>query len=139
MYFLNKDRQKGFIVLFFIISVSISLLTIISLGTERVFDYVYIKTDFYKNRQYLYEKLICADLFINLFIKSDYNIDIIDNKYNFYRNIHISDEYICYIENIDIKYIDNSLNSVFFISGGFGFKYIYKNGFVKYIKSFKLF
>ena len=139
MYFLNINKKKGFVTLFFIFSISVSVLTLISLSTEKAFNFISIKQDFYKNRRYLHDKVLCSDVFINILIESDYNLDFIDHKYDFKRNISLTDEYMCHIENINIKYLDGLVYNIFFICDGFGFEYIYENGFIKYIKSFNLF
>ena len=135
----NIEKQSGFITLFFILGISFTFLTWISLSSERVFEYINIKNEFIKNRLYLYNHTLCADAFMNNLIKSKYNLDFVNNEYIFYRGLYFNDEYICHIKNINIVLVNNSISTIFFISEGFGFEYKLKNGFVNFGKSFNLF
>lgn len=134
-----KKQQNGFITLFFILGVSFTFLTWISLSSERVFGYIHIKDSFTTHRSTLHNHLLCADAFINILINSRYNITFTNNTYDFKRNLYYTDNSSCNIKSISILYQDNTIKSIFFIIGNYSFEYQFKNGFVNSIKSFNLF
>lgn len=136
---MKKRKQSGFILIFFILSISITFLTWISLSSSNVFEYIDLKSDFKNNRDYLNNNILCADQFVNIFIKSRYNLNIIDKKYFFTRNLFLDDDYLCTIKDIDIFYVNNKINRIFFIIDDFAFEYKFENGFVNFRKSFNLF
>lgn len=135
----NKNNlKKGFVSLFFILGISLTFLTWISLSSERVFEYINIKHDFIKNRSILNENILCADAFINNIIQSKYNIDFINNQYIFHRNLYHKDNYLCKVDSIELYFENESIESIFFIVDDFAYEYIFEKGFVKFIKSFNL-
>ncbi len=135
----NKKLQSGFVALFFVLGISFTFLVWISLSSERVFQYVYIKRDFSKHRTKVYNTLLCSQMFINNLIKSDYNTSFIDNKYSFYRRSTFDDLHMCNIEDIQITYLDVKIDKILFIIDQYRFEYKFKNGSVNSIKSFNLF
>lgn len=135
-----KKQQNGFITLFFVLGISFTFLTWISLSSEKVFEYIHIKEDFLKNRESLHNYILCSDAFINILIGSSYNLSFINNEYKFNRNLYFADNYLCEVKNINITFqSDGSVNNIFFILGDFSFEYKLKNGFINLIKSFNLF
>lgn len=136
---IHKQQKNGFITLFFILGISFTFLTWISLSSERVFEYIYIKGDFIKNRTTLLDHMLCADAFMNILIGSRYNLSFIDQTYDFNRNLYFADDYKCQISYIKIVNENTDIKHIFFISGDFSFEYILKNGFVNFSKSFNLF
>lgn len=136
----NKNNNKnGFITLFFILGISFTFLTWISLSSERVFEYVYIKEEFSQNRQVLHNHVLCADSFVNNVMDSKYSISYINNTHSFNRSFYFNDNYPCQIKNINTVFdTTSSIKSIFFISGDYSFEYQFKNGFVNFIKSFSL-
>ncbi len=136
---IHKQHKNGFITLFFVLGISFTFLTWISLSSERVFEYIYIKEEFVKNRTTLHNHILCSDAFMNILIDSKYNLSFIDQKYDFDRNLYFADNHKCQIRNISITF-DNNTNfkHIFFISGDYGFEYQLKNGFVNFSKSFRL-
>ncbi len=135
----NKNNLKnGFISLFFILGISLTFLTWISLSSERVFEYINIKNDFIENRLILNENILCADAFINNIIQAKYNINFINNEYIFYRNLYYKDNYLCKVYSIRLYFENESIKGIFFIIDDFAYEYIFEKGFVKFIKSFNL-
>ncbi len=134
----NKS-QKGFIALFFILGISFTFLTWVSLSSERVFEYINIKNIFTSNRSLVHNHMLCADAFINILIDSRYNLTFSGNVYNFKRSLYYSDEFLCQVKSISVVYQNNSIKTVFFIIADFGFEYQFKNGFINHIKSFNIF
>ncbi len=132
-------NNQGFITLFFILGLSFTFLTWISLSSERVFEYISIKADFIDNRKSPHDTILCADAFINSMIGSQYNLTFVDNSYTFKRMLYFSDEAICTIKDIQVTYQDIKIKTIFFRIGEFSFEYQFKNGFVNSIKSFNLF
>lgn len=130
----KHKRQLGFISLFFILGISLTFLTWISLSSSRVFEYLDIKSSFVKNRLELQNALLCADAFVNITIQSKNNVSFASQEYRFTRMQHVDDGYECHIQGIQ-----NGLDTIFFIIGDFGFEYQFKNGFVSHITSFNLF
>jgi len=124
--------------LFFILSISITFLIWIAVSSERVFEYVYMKRDFFKNRSFVHDKVLCADTFINNVIKSDYNNSFPSGKHTFIRNLYLKDTYICNIQGINIVMENNNMYEIFFIIDDYMFNYKFKNGFVDFVISFKL-
>ena len=135
----RKKQQSGFIVLFFVLGISFTFLTWISLSSEIVFEYMYIKSAFINNRDILNDVALCSNAFINNLINSRYNLDFSNREYSFYRNSYFSDQYICHIKDIYIIYDNGNIDEVLFILGDFSFKYKFKNGFINYFKTFNLF
>lgn len=135
----KQTQQSGFIALFFVLGISFTFLTWISLSSEMVFEYIHIKGDFIKNRDSLNDKVLCANSFVDNFINSKYNLDFIGDKYDFYRSLYFKDDYFCQIKGIGIVYQGNSLSKISFTLDDFGFEYGFENGFVKYIKTLNLF
>lgn len=136
---IHQNKQNGFITLFFILGISFTFLTWISLSSERVFEYIHIKEEFFKNREILHDHILCADAFINTLIDSRYSLSFINNTYKFDRNLYFSDNQTCEVKNINIIFDTvGSIKTIFFISGDFSFEYQFKNGFVNFIKSFNL-
>jgi hypothetical protein len=135
----KQNKQNGFITLFFILGISFTFLTWISLSSERVFEYIYIKEDFLKNRGIIHNHILCADSFIDNLIGSRYNLSFINNFYEFNRNLYFTDNHKCQIKSISIINNSDDTRLIFFISGDFSFEYILKNGFVNFSKSFILF
>jgi hypothetical protein len=135
----QKQNKNGFIALFFILGISFTFLTWISLSSERVFEYTHIKTEFIKNRTILQNHILCSDAFMNILIGSRYNLSFKDQSYGFDRNLYFADNHKCEIENISITFDnDTGFKHIFFISGDYSFEYKLKNGFVNFSKSFRL-
>lgn len=134
-----KNQQHGFITLFFILGVSFTFLTWISLSSERVFEYIHIKNTFTIQRSTLHNHILCADAFINILINSRFNLNFTNNNFNFERNLYYVDDSLCSVKSISIIYQDNTIKTIFFIIGEFRFQYQFKNGFVNSMKSFNLF
>ena len=134
----HKHKQTGFITLFFILGISFTFLTWISLSSERVFEYIYIKSEFTKNRDVLHNHILCSDAFMNILIGSRYNLSFIDQAYSFDRNLYFADSYKCEIKSINIVKENTSFKHIFFISGDYSFEYKLKNGFINFSKSFRL-
>jgi hypothetical protein len=130
----KNKRQRGFIALFFILGISLTFLSWISLSSSRVFEYLDIKSSFVKNRAELQNALLCADAFVNIIIQSKNNLSFLGQEYRFTRTLYVDDGYGCHIQNIQ-----NGPDTIFFIIGDFGFEYQFKNGFVDHITSFNLF
>jgi hypothetical protein len=135
----KKIQQSGFIALFFVLGISFTFLTWISLSSEKVFEYIHIKNDFINNRDILHNTVLCADSFVSNFIGSRYNLDFSGDKYDFHKNLYFKDRYFCQIKEIKVIYKDNYLDKILFILGDFAFEYQFKNGFVNHIKTFNLF
>ncbi len=135
----TNNEQHGFITLFFILGVSFTFLTWISLSSERVFGYIRIKDDFIASRSVLHDHILCADAFINIVIESRHNLSFNGGIYNFKRNLYFVDDFSCNIKSISSTHEDNTIKTVFFTIGEFRFEYQFKNGFVNSIKSFNLF
>ncbi len=135
--YLFKGYRSGFVALFFILSVSTIFLFYIYLSSERVFEYIRIKDVFSDNKLKAYDLLTCADSFVNNLIRSDFNIHLND-IYSFSRNMYFDDDYICYIEGIDI-YSSDDMDVINFIINNKHFKYILKDGFVDFNNNSKLF
>ncbi len=136
---MKNKKQSGFILIFFILSISITFLTWISLSSGNVFEYIGLKSNFKIDRDLLNNHILCADQFINISIKSKHRLNIINNSYSFTRSLFLDDDHICYINNINISIINNKIDKVFFIINDFAFEYRFKNGFVFFKKSFNLF
>ena len=130
----KTKRQRGFIALFFILGISLTFLTWISLSSGRVFEYLDIKSSFVKNRAELHNALLCADAFVNIAVQSKNNLSFPGQEYRFTRMLYVDDGYGCHIQNIQ-----NGSDAIFFSVGDFGFEYQFENGFVKHITSFNLF
>ena len=135
---MKKVKQDGFIALFLILSISITLIFYTYLSSERVFNYIDVKKDFYKNRSYVQNLSICADVFMNNLIKSDFNIDFINNSYSFDRNFDFQDDYICHISDIKYFYEGINIHEVDFKIDHRLFKYQFKNGFLDFKKPWEL-
>ena len=135
----QNKLQNGFIALFFILGISFTFLTWISLSSERVFGYINIKNEFTENRSALHNHILCADAFINVIIGSRYNLSFEANIYEFKRSLYFDDDFLCSITSIDLTYQDNSIKTVFFTIDDFRFEYQFINGFVNSIKSFNIF
>jgi len=136
---MKTKKQSGFIALFFILSISFTFLTWISLSSERVFEYIEIKKIFNNNKKRAYDIVSCANVFINNNIKSRYSLSIKDQSYSFYRNLQFDDDYVCQVDYIDIIFTDSSIDKIIFTIDGFRFEYMFKKGFVDFIKSSALF
>lgn len=134
-----RKQQQGFITLFFILGLSFTFITWISLSSERVFEYVHIKESFAKHRSVLHEHMLCADAFITILINSRHNLSFPENTYTFKRNLYFSDNFECSVKSIGTNYENGAIDSVFFTIGDFRFEYRFKNGFVNSIKSSDLF
>lgn len=132
-------KQHGFITLFFILGISFTFLTWISLSSQRTFDYIRIKNEFIYHRSKLHNNLLCADSFVNNQIKSDQSDTFIDNKYVFIRNMYYKDVYMCHIDSINIVYENYKIKHFFFIIDDYMYKYSFENGFVKFVNSSNLF
>ncbi len=136
---IHKQHKNGFIALFFVLGISFTFLTWISLSSERVFQYIYIKKEFFKNRTTLHNHLLCSDAFVNILIGSRFNLNFIGQAYDFDRNLYFADSHKCNIKKISITFDNNtSLKHIFFISDDYSFEYQLKNGFVNFSKSFRL-
>jgi hypothetical protein len=135
----KQTQQSGFITLFFVLGISFTFLTWISLSSEKVLEYIHIKDSFTKSRDSLKNIVLCADSFVDNFINSKYNIDLTKGEYYFYRGLYFKDDYFCKIEDIKLDYQGNSLYKIFFILGDYSFEYTFENGFVKYVKTSSLF
>ena len=135
----KRKTESGFITLFFILGISFTFLSWISLSSERIFEYVSIKKEFARNRSTLQGYILCADSFVDNTIRSRYSLKVVGGIYDFNRSLYFADNYICHISDIRFIYQSNSVSTIFFISGGFTFEYQFKNGFVDYIKSSALF
>ena len=137
---IKKQYRQGFITLFFVLGISFTFLTWIALSSHQVFEYIQIKKEFIKNRSALQNQVLCADAFINNYIKSRYNLGLTGNTFTFNRSLYFSDDYTCQIKNIAVYYnTGNVLGMVSFISGDFSFSYNFKNGSIFYSKSFNIF
>lgn len=135
----KNNNKNGFITLFFILGISFTFLTWISLSSERVFEYLHIKEEFSQNRQILHNHVLCADSFVNSVIDSRYSLNFIGNSHQFNRSLYFADNYPCEIKNINVVFdTSGSIKSIFFISGDYSFEYQFKNGFVNFIKSFNI-
>jgi hypothetical protein len=132
----KKHHQSGFIALFFILGISFTFLTWITLTSEHVFEYIAIKREFIKNRTVLEDRLLCADVFTNNMVKANFNLDFTGGIYSFYRGEYFADSYVCQINSISVVYNGNKIDELFFISGDFSFDYKFKNGYIYFIKSF---
>ncbi len=135
----KTKQQSGFITLFFILGISFTLLFLINIGSERVFEYIHTKQDFVKNREYLHNIILCADIFVNNNIKSDFNNTYTGDIDSFIRNAYMHDDYICNIKDIDIEVLNGKISQIIFKIDDYGFVYKFNNGVVNSIKSFKLF
>ncbi len=135
----KNTKKHGFITLFFILGISFTFLTWISLSSQRTFEYISIKKEFTSNRSKLHNNLLCADYFVNNQIKSDQNNTFLDNKYIFVRNMYFEDDYICHINSIDIVYENLKIKQIFFIIDNYMYKYGFENGFVKFVISSNIF
>ncbi len=135
----KQHNQNGYITLFFILGISFTFLTWISLSSERVFEYINIKEEFTKNRAILHNHMLCADAFVNILIGSRYNLSFTDQNYEFNRSLYFSDNYKCMINSINIVNENEQIKRIFFISGDYSFEYQLKNGFVNFSKSFNIF
>jgi hypothetical protein len=134
-----KKQHSGFIALFFVLGLSFTFLTWISLSSERVFEYVRLKAAFLEHRSVLHDRILCADGFINILIRSRYNLHLTGDSYDFERGMYFLDEVTCHITSVSFLYEDTIVKSVFFTISGFRFEYQFKNGFVDSIRSFNLF
>jgi hypothetical protein len=134
----KQTQQSGFITLFFVLGISFTFLTWISLSSEMVFEYIHIKGYFMKNRDSLNNTVLCADSFVENFINSKYNLDFVEDEYSFYRGLSFKDDYICQIKGINVIYQGNGLHKIFFILDDFSFEYGFEYGFVKYIKTLNI-
>jgi len=134
----QNSSEKGFIALFFILGISFTFLTWISLGSERVFEYLQVKKDFVQVRAELHHHVLCADSFVRIMIASDYNLTFVDNSFSFDRHAYFDDEGRCQVSDIRMVRVNEHIDKIFFISEDFSFEYQFKNGFVNHILSFKL-
>lgn len=135
----RQNQQQGFIALFFILGISFTFVTWISLSSERVFEYVRIRARFIEHKEQLHNTVLCADAFVDVFLESRYNLVFSNGAYDFTRSLYFSDEYPCHISDIRTVFIGNSLSQVFFRIDRFSFEYQFKNGFVEHITSFNIF
>jgi len=131
-------NQKGFIALFFILGLSFTFLTWISLSSERVFEYISLRANFADTRNLLHSTTLCADAFINNVIGSQYNLTFVDNLYTFKRMMYFNDDAICTVRDIRVAYQDIKIKTIFFRIGDYSFEYQFKNGFVDHIRSFNI-
>ena len=132
----HHTEQKGFIALFFILGLSFTFLTWISLSSERIFEYIAIKEDFTNTRKLPHDTTLCADAFINIMTGSQYNLTFVDNLYVFKRMLYLADDTVCTITDIQVTFQDYKIMAIFFRINDFAFRYQFKNGFVEHIKSF---
>lgn len=135
----HHTQQKGFITLFFILGLSFTFLTWISLSSERVFEYIRLKVDFADTRKLLHDTTLCADAFVDIMVSSQYNLTFVDNSYTFKRVLYFTDDTVCIVTGIQVIYQDSKIKTIHFRIGDFAFEYQFKNGFVDSIKSFNIF
>lgn len=63
-------HNKGFIALFFTLSISSILMAYVASGSEKVFAYMRAKELFTDSRQLIRDDLECADQFVNILIQT---------------------------------------------------------------------
>lgn len=120
-------NQKGFIALFFTLSVSSLLLVYISLSSSSVFDFMRTKDLFVKTRDFYVQDFICADGFIDMIIRQSFSMTA--SEYSF-----VFENYSCDISDFVFDKIDDDNTTFLFTLGSIQVKGYSKNGFVTSLK-----
>ena len=127
-------HQKGFAALFFVLGISMTLLTWIGLSSSRLFEYIYMKKEFENTQNSLSDLISCADTVIDREIRSHF----LHRPENFeiYRNLFLGDKKICEISDRGVVIVDtHNLVLSFVISPGLHVTAQIKNGFVVAVQS----
>lgn len=113
----KQNTKKGFIALFYTLSISMILLTYVSVSSASVFDFMRVREGFNLNRESRTKTIKCADDFIDMFIRSHYEVFIESNQY-------------CNISNIKVVQINRDIMNLSFKSDDIYVKGVIKNGFI---------
>jgi hypothetical protein len=117
----KHNRQRGFIALFFTLSISTMLLVYVAASSASVFDFMRVRDDFIDRREMRMRATQCADDFIDGLIRSPYNPP--------------SGVFGCSISHVQIVQIDPNTSNFSFISNDLYIKGSIQNGFVVHILS----
>lgn len=109
-----KNTKHGFIALFFTLNISSILLVYMAVGSGSVFEYVYTREGFYTHRKRIEADLQCADLAIDMLIRSGY----MENPHS------------CSITSIAITHMNLDTFSFSFMSNSIPITGILKNGLI---------
>lgn len=127
-------HQKGFVALFFVLGISMTLLTWIGLSSSRLFEYIYIKEDFRKSQRAISDLIKCADMVMDMEIRSHFIPRTED--FEIYRNLFLGDKKICEVSDRVVSILNtHNLTLSFVVSPGLRVTAYIKNGFVFNIQS----
>ena len=127
-------HQKGFIALFFVLGISMTLLTWLSLSSSRLFEYIHMKQEFKHVHQSVTDLISCADRVIDMEIRSHF----LPRPANFgiYRNLFLGDTKLCQVSERNVSLLDtHNLILSFTISSRLDVTAQVGNGFVLSIQS----
>ncbi len=129
---MNKQKQSGFIMLFFVLSISVTMLLWIGVSSSDLFAYIKKRKDFEVYRDGVAELISCADVVISRWINNDMPVGSID----MFRQLYVGDRFVCKVYSLKKTTIDISTYKIqFTIDHKLEVSAFVRNGFIVSIAS----
>jgi hypothetical protein len=103
----NHTKQKGFIALFFTMSISAMLLAYVYASSESTFGFMRSREDFVNHRSEFVHDIRCADSFVDMIIRS----------VTYTEHTYVFEGVMCNITNNILSEVSPNTRNFFFISG----------------------
>ena len=116
----HKTQQKGFIALFFTLSISAVLLAYVYMSSESTFAFMRSREDFIQHRTEFLNDIRCADGFVDMTIRS----------VTYTEQTYVFEDLICHITESVVHTISPDMRNFFFISGDIQVSGTIYNGFI---------
>lgn len=107
---MNKQKQSGFIMLFFVLSISVTMLLWIGVSSSDLFAYIKKRKDFEVYRDGVADLISCADVVISRWINDDIPVGNID----VYRQLYAGDRFVCKVYDFKKTTVDVSTYKIQF-------------------------
>lgn len=131
----NKQKQSGFIMLFFVLSISVTMLLWIGVSSSDLFAYIKKRKDFEVYRDGVADLISCADTVISRWINNDMSVGSTD----VYRQLYVGDRFVCKVYDLKKTTIDISTYKIeFVVDHKLAVSVSVYNGFVVSIRSLYL-
>lgn len=124
MRYSRYSTQKGFIALFFTLSMSGILLMYVITNSTAVFDFTETRRAFMAHRKDMYINVNCADVFLDIYART-YRYAVFDAVYTFSH-----EGYMCTVSEIVIRQADD-IYWISFVIGGIGILSSIEKGFIQ--------